>query len=514
MAHRAIYLIGILVIGSVTLATARMFEENVVTTTTQAFDKNVEAPPQQQPLQHQQQLNSTCFYAEPELCQQFNESEPCKECMPHPVYSNSLVCCNVTDLEKAISCVENLNNDNKTVWTNIHIRNATLDELDISTKLWKLRDSLAITDGKINRIVKELTKFSQPKCLNMSNNSLQSIPMRALKDLTRLQVLDLSHNNLTSIPNLNNLNLALDAHGNNGLLCKMVLESIERGNVTFIEADSTFCLMNQTYGFFNSTDSLPIRQLEKMKQMNADCPSIPGKGNCTCIPEQMAIELREDGAHSVFSAKVDCSNLGLTSLPKTLPENTLTLNVTNNEITSLSAMTENPSYTHLVRLFADDNKIESLLDLEGTEFIQKFDIFHLRRNNLKTIPHYLLSYSLDRNPEGRILYLEGNRLNCDCNTAKTTRIWLLARTNHIPDAENVTCDNMPKKVVDLVETKLCQSPHDWTDYIYYLIAAEVLLLIAIIAKVSYDYWVFKTAGYLPWPASAMPKLPCDWLCET
>lgn len=114
----------------------------------------------------------------------------------------------------------------------------------------------------------------------------------------------------------------------------MVLESIERGNVTFIEADSTFCLMNQTYGFFNSTDSLPIRQLEKIKQLNADCPSIPGKGNCTCIPEQMAIELREDGtqAHSYFSAKVDCSNLGLTSLPKTLPDNTLTLNVTNNEV--------------------------------------------------------------------------------------------------------------------------------------------------------------------------------------
>lgn len=93
-------------------------------------------------------------------------------------------------------------------------------------------------------------------------------------------------------------------------------------------------------------------------------------------------------------------------------------------------------------------------------------------------------------------------------------MWLMSQKHYIPDYDKVYCENMPKRVVDLSETKLCQSPHDWTDYIYYLIAAEVLLLIAIITKVSYDYWVFKTSGYLPWPASQLPKLPCDWLCET
>lgn len=70
------------------------------------------------------------------------------------------------------------------------------------------------------------------------------------------------------------------------------------------------------------------------------------------------------------------------------------------------------------------------------------------------------------------------------------------------------------KMVDLEEAKFCQSQHDSTDYIYYLIAAEVFMLVALIMKVSYDYWIFKTAGYLPWPANKMPKLPCDWLCES
>lgn len=122
------------------------------------------------------------------------------------------------------------------------------------------------------------------------------------------------------------------------------------------------------------------------------------------------------------------------------------------QITSLSVMSENPSYQHLLRLFADDNEIESLLDLEGTEFIQNFDSLYLRRNKLKSvclkliiniidllneilsnnyfiimfiqIPHYLLSHSLDRNPEGRNLYLEENRLNCDCNSAKILKVHL------------------------------------------------------------------------------------------
>lgn len=61
---------------------------------------------------------------------------------------------------------------------------------------------------------------------------------------------------------------------------------------------------------------------------------------------------------------------------------------------------------------------------------------------------------------------------------------------------------------------MCQSLRDWTDYIYYIIAVEVILLVCLILKVTYDYWIFKTAGYLPWPANKMPKLPCDWLCET
>lgn len=156
--------------------------------------------------------DNECFFAEPELCQQQNDNENCKECIPHPRIKNSLVCCNVTDIEKALSCLSNPGADNSSYWENVHIRNATLDELDISHKFWKRLKTFAITDGNVKKIVKEFPKFSSPKCVNMSNNNLATITPRAFKELIQLQVLDISNNSLSVMPNLNSnsINLTID----------------------------------------------------------------------------------------------------------------------------------------------------------------------------------------------------------------------------------------------------------------------------------------------------------------
>lgn len=141
--------------------------------------------------------NNSCFYATEDVCHLPIEVTGCKECMRYPPQSDNLVCCNVTDIEKSISCV------GKVEWSNIHMRNVTVDELDISDKYWRRLNSLVITDGHINKILKDFPKFSSPKCINISNNNISSISPRAFKELTLLQVLDLSHNKLSTIPNLN-----------------------------------------------------------------------------------------------------------------------------------------------------------------------------------------------------------------------------------------------------------------------------------------------------------------------
>lgn len=148
----------------------------------------------------------TCFYAEEELCQMPRNNTDCKECFVHPVYTNSLVCCNVTDIERSISCVPKPNNsDNSMYWSNIHLRNVTAKSLEIKDKYLQELNSLIVTDGKIERIIFEFKKFNSLKCINISNNNLIEINPRAFKDIVTLQVLDVSYNNLTTLSSLNSI---------------------------------------------------------------------------------------------------------------------------------------------------------------------------------------------------------------------------------------------------------------------------------------------------------------------
>ncbi|XP_052862908.1 protein halfway, partial [Anopheles cruzii] len=441
-----------------------------------------------------------CYHASPSQC---NERRGDCECVVDPFIPGALYCCNVTDINRAIACATNAAETPN--WKYLHMRNVTVRELalNVSNRYIKTLLSLAITDGSIQRISTSFARFSAPVCVNISNNNISEIEPRAFRELRNLTMLDLSYNNLSTIPSTNG-KFRLDIRGNVGMLCKSLLESLKSG-VKFKDPESTFCLTNRTFNWFNSTDTLPLHQLETIQRVQDECPE-----NCTCELDRLNFDLNNTERKTI-TIRVDCSSLGLAKFPEKLPAGTVTLNISNNNITNLEAL-NTPPYESLLRLHADNNQISSLSDLEGMDFISRFTLFSIRRNKLKTVQSYIFTKSLDL---GSYIFLEGNPMICDCNAAKGFKNWLLSRKTQVPDHENIFCDGNTnlQQLVTIQESKLCQSQHDWTDYIYYLIASEIILLIALVCKVSYDYWVFKTAGYLPWPANKMPKLPCDCLCE-
>lgn len=75
------------------------------------------------------------------------------------------------------------------------------------------------------------------------------------------------------------------------MLCKPLTDATENKNVNVVDTDYTYCLTNQTYDWFNSSDSVSLGELERLKQLNSECPSIPGHGSCKCEAERMTFKV-------------------------------------------------------------------------------------------------------------------------------------------------------------------------------------------------------------------------------
>ncbi|KAM0737008.1 Protein halfway [Formica fusca] len=460
-------------------------------------------------------LPEQCFYRQPIDCPDSDKCRCKRITLANEPKSIAALCCNTDEqaLEKGLACIEFLHSN----ISYVHIRNATLDAFNASETRWRMLKSLAITDGKIRKVQGQFLMMTPTQCLNLSNNALMEVENNSLTRLAQLTTLDLSYNKLTHLPALNTMNgreFWLDISGTtNTLSCHDVYQYINKTGekqITFNRENETVCSSLATWHWFNTTERVPLTQVLYLSSLQTECP----KGDnwqCQCDIKRLDIIEGKPPTHAV---NVDCSGMQLTELPEKLPQNTIALNVSYNNITVLDDLSTNPCYEDLREFYADYNNISSINKLEGSKFLDNYALLSLRYNKIKSLPTYILSPSAHHKnflSSRNLVRLGGNKLHCDCNTAKHLKAWLQTR---ILDSDEVMCENVKEKVIDLEPSKMCVYPGDWTDYIYYIIATEVILLIGLIAKVSYDYWIFKTAGYLPWPANKMPKLPCDWLFET
>ncbi|PSN47105.1 Protein halfway, partial [Blattella germanica] len=339
--------------------------------------------------------------------------------------------------------------------TRFHFRNATLSELDLDLFYLPHLESIAITDGKVDRVVRKNFTFPNLKCLNLSNNLINELDSHLVENVPNLEQLDLSFNNLTNLSistpgnnNNNNTDFYIDISNNSQLWCNSISDlktNMHNAsyNLNFVNQHVTTCKTTPRGYWFKFSIIIQFQQLESIEKVNA------------------VNEIKFIGI------SVNCVGKNLTSLPD-VPQYTTVLNISNNN----------------VKLHAQRNQIPTLQDIEGSAFLRQFQMLDIRDNKLNEIQTYIFNHAFEQHKLRQVL-MAGNKIKCDCNTAQ--------------------------HIMSLDTNQVCKFPRVWTDYINYIIAGEVILLFLIVSKVSYDYWIFRTAGYLPWPASKMPKMPCDWI---
>lgn len=323
-------------------------------------------------------------------------------CAETSLDATAIVCCNVTDIAKSLSCIRS----NESTYEKIHIINARQSELNVTTlKMFKTIKSLAITDGNISRITGQFAMMTSHTCLNFSNNNITEISDRALSNLSSLKLLDLSSNNLTKLPSLKN-QIFIDIRKNHRITCRSVHLALDRG-IEFLHKNVSECVTPVVYSWFRDTVSVQLLNLENVKKIT-NCPE-----KCLCEEDGIVFP-SEDVRKAIAVVKVNCSDLRLAKLPEKLPENTYTLVVSNNSITSLAPIANNDYYHNVRALFADDNQISSIEDL-GKKFLINFTKLSLRNNKIKYIPYIFLT-NLERNSSA-IVHFAGNPFYCDCSTA-------------------------------------------------------------------------------------------------
>lgn len=63
------------------------------------------------------------------------------------------------------------------------------------------------------------------------------------------------------------------------------------------------------------------------------------------------------------------------------------------QITNLDLLASNKEdYGHISEMIADNNKIESIIVLEGSQFIERFKFLSLRNNKIKTVRYSLIPF--------------------------------------------------------------------------------------------------------------------------
>ena len=192
------------------------------------------------------------------------------------------------------------------------------------------------------------------------------------------------------------------------------------------------------------------------------CPS-----KCTCYRRS-----------SDQAVTIDCSNRALTSVPITLPENTVLLNLEYNKLTSLDQIHQ--TWQNLTSLLLAHNNITHI-DGDGISSLMALELLTLNSNRLEYIPKSIRHLNASR------IYISKNPIACDCHST-WLKYWLLENGDRVLDFSELWCSSgkaVGKHVIRATDSEfVCELSRGAV----IAIVMGVLLFLALIILLLILYW--------------------------
>lgn len=225
--------------------------------------------------------------------------------------------------------------------------------------------------------------------------------------------------------------------------------------------------------------------------------------HCNCHISYLRLNEARNEFQPMFS--VNCSGAGFTNFPSKLPENTTTLFITHNSISSLNMLcTRNSTYNNVLDIYLDYNQINDASVLDNCEWFNNFRVLSLKGNMLERIPNYAFRNSFEKSQHAMKLYLSENPWLCNCRL-QPRLLKLCQKYDLIVDQKQIRClsdkneaNTYGRLLMELTRNDVCQvkefplNPYEIMSVVF---SALILLLFF---NLLYDYYLYKKYGKLPW----------------
>lgn len=350
------------------------------------------------------------------------------------------------------------------------------------------------------------------KQLDLSYNNLTSMPDIEWLNHLKLEIVQLQYNQITSfsLPFLystNKINPTVDVSHNNiktvdvdyvvrndDSIKDLSSEHYERYVETTISLkENPFTCDCRLYGFvryLNASSHDARRSVRFAMIQDLICynpPSLRNKPLLQVKASDFRCDLKENCStpcHCYIRAQdmskiANCSNHDLKKLPQLVPHNTSILYFQQNSFNDMAEF-HDAQWSNLTEMYLDNNEIN---DLNDWKIPSKLKVLSLSGNRIRTLPEVFMNITAGQ--KNFYMNLSRNPWTCDCSTMKFKK-WLAEHYQIIHDANKLQCSIRQKQnstlagvsVLTIPDDEMCP-PDDWPYRVQVITVATVCAILAL-----------------------------------